>query len=125
MTSLDSTDAAKGSRESNWVIAGLCAIVASSILVEVCLTKFVSYKVYYHFVYAIISTVILSAGLAGTCVHLFPKRFGKEHPDPWSVVAKSAWLYAISLIVVTVLFCWLPQCYSPVAQRCNSRCRLD
>lgn len=95
-------------RESNWVIGGLCLIVASTILVEVCLTKFVSFKVYYHFVYAIISTVILSAGFAGTCVHSFSRAFGRDNPDPWNVSAKAALIYAVSLIVVTLLFCWLP-----------------
>jgi hypothetical protein len=95
-------------RETVWIIVGLCATVMSSIIVEVCLTKFVSYKVFYHYVYAIISTVVLSSGFAGTCVHLYSKRFGKDNSDPWKVASRSALLYAITLVAVVLAFCWLP-----------------
>jgi SAM-dependent methyltransferase len=108
MTTTAEPSSDQESRESNWVVAGLCLIVASSIVVEVCLTKFVSYKVYYHFVYAIISTVILSAGFAGTCIHLFPRRLGRENPDPWNLLSRASLAYALSLIAATLIFCILP-----------------
>ncbi len=108
MSTADPISPVKADTESRWAIAGLCLIVTSTILVEVCLTKFVSYKVFYHFVYAIISTVILSAGFAGTCVHLFSKALGKDNADPWNVSAKAAWIYGLTLILATVLFCWIP-----------------
>ncbi len=38
--------------------------------VEIILTKFIGYKVFYHFINLIITTVILSFGAAGTFLYL-------------------------------------------------------
>ena len=86
---------------------GFCAIAASLLLVEVTLTKFVSYKVNYHFVYAIVSTVILSSGLAGVFVHLFEAKLAKGNGS-WALSAKAAAVFSILLIISLVLFCWIP-----------------
>lgn len=105
----DSTSSSAALRRQDlFIIAGLCLITASGILVEVCLTKFIAYKVYHHFVYAIISTVILSSGFAGVWTCLFPKRFSEQNPRLWSEVANASFLYAVTLAIATVVFCWLP-----------------
>jgi len=75
---------------------------------EVTLTKFVSYKVYHHCVYAIISTVILSSGLAGTTIFLKPELLAKDDARCRSRMSVVCFLYAITLPLATLLFAWCP-----------------
>lgn len=89
-------------------ILGLCMIAMSSVLVEIALTKFISYKVFHHYVYAVISVVILSLGLAGTLVYLFPRLFGQDNEKSWARTAYCAAGYAITLPLSIVFFAWLP-----------------
>lgn len=89
-------------------ILGLCMIAMSSVLVEIALTKFISYKVFHHYVYAVISVVILSLGLAGTLVYLFPRLFGQDNEKSWARTAYCAAGYAITLPLAIVFFAWLP-----------------
>lgn len=105
---MTTSTAGLSARQSLWIIVGLCAISASTIIAELSLLKFVSYKVYYHFLHAIISVVILGLAGAGTYVYLKPKLFGQDNPDSWRRVAACAWAYAICLALSIVLFSWLP-----------------
>ncbi len=86
----------------------LCLIASSGIITEIALTKFVASKVYHHYVYGIISTVILSLGFAGSVVYLWPSLFGNDNPASWRRVAIATAIYAITLPLSVVLFAWLP-----------------
>lgn len=77
-------------------------------IVEIVLTKFIAFKVHHHYVFVIISTVILSFGTAGTALYLFPKVFLKPGKKVWGTSATCAGLYALLLPVAVLLFCWLP-----------------
>lgn len=102
-------DATSASASNNVpAILGLCMIAMSSVLVEIALTKFISYKVFHHYVYAVISVVILSLGLAGTFVYLFPRLFGQDNQKSWARTAYCAAGYAITLPLAIVFFAWLP-----------------
>ena len=74
--------------ESNWVIAGLFAIAASTLIVEIALTKFLAYKVFYHYSYAVISMVIFSFGAAGAVLYAF-RSTRMSMPSLWIVRAIS------------------------------------
>ncbi|MFA6209777.1 MAG: hypothetical protein WCT03_07070 [Candidatus Obscuribacterales bacterium] len=91
-------------QSSFWLICGLCAIAASTMIVEIVLTKFVGYKVYHHFIHLIISTVILSFGMAGAYLYLAPK----TQLNDWSAASREAALYSVLLAITVVLFCWMP-----------------
>lgn len=89
--------------KSVWLVCGLCAIAASTMIVEIVLTKFVGYKVYHHFIHLIISTVILSFGMAGAYLYLASKR-----ENDWQAASREAALYSLMLLLTVVLFCWMP-----------------
>lgn len=98
-----------GTRKKNiLIVVALCCLAFSSVLVEIALTKFVAYKVYHHCVYAIISTVILSSGLAGVFVFLNPRLFGADTAVAWSRTAKVALAYSILLPLSVLIFCACP-----------------
>ena len=67
--------------KSFWLVCGLCAIAASTMIVEIVLTKFVGYKVYHHFIHLIISTVILSFGMAGAYLYLARSLSHNSEPE--------------------------------------------
>jgi hypothetical protein len=115
---------------SVWILCGLCAIAASTMSVEIILTKFIGYKVFYHFINLIITMVILSFGAAGTFLYLKQtsqkststpdQTSDKSDPDllakaatqndrlQWQSASREAALYAVLLTVSIILFCWLP-----------------
>jgi len=107
-----------------WILCGLCSIAASTMMVEIILTKFIGYKVFYHFINLIITTVILSFGAAGTFLYL---KQAKTAPDAssepslsadgensrddsmqWHSAAREAALYSVLLTASILLFCWMP-----------------
>jgi hypothetical protein len=87
---------------------GLCAISASTLIVEILITKFLAYKLYHHFAYAVISMVILSFGAAGAFVFMQPKRLGFDDKSAWQRVSAAAALYSLSLVCSILFFCWMP-----------------
>ncbi|MBC7999412.1 MAG: hypothetical protein IAF58_15785 [Leptolyngbya sp.] len=115
---------------SAWILCGLCAIAASTMSVEIILTKFIGYKVFYHFINLIITMVILSFGAAGTYLYLkqadrksiadgeqadgsgatsqVAQGFDVSDRIQWQSAAKEAALYSVLLTVAILLFCWLP-----------------
>jgi hypothetical protein len=96
-------------RESAWIVVGLAAICTSHLVVEIALTKFLSYKVYHHYAYAVIATVVLALGAAGAYVHVRYARGGdRARPADFTPAARAATHYAISLCLSTILFCWIP-----------------
>ncbi len=97
-----------GGGERLWTAVALCALAASTMIVEIVLTKFIAFKVFHHYVFVIISTVILSFGTAGTCLYLFPNLFLKSGNDIWASSSKCALFYTLTLPLVLMLFCWLP-----------------
>lgn len=97
-----------GGSERLWTAVALCALAASTMLVEIVLTKFIAFKVFHHYVFVIISTVILSFGAAGTCLYLFPNLFLKRGNGVWATSSKCALIYTLTLPIVLVLFCWMP-----------------
>ncbi len=103
-----STESKSSQTSSVWLVCGLCAIAASTMIVEIVLTKFVGYKVYHHFIHLIISTVILSFGLAGAYLYLVPTRGADQIGSNWRSAAREAAIYSILLILTVILFCWLP-----------------
>lgn len=96
-----------------WILCGLCAIAASTMCVEIILTKFIGYKVFYHFINLIITTVILSFGAAGTFLYLKQpvansQSTVRDDRSEWQSAAREAALYSVLLIVSILLFCWMP-----------------
>lgn len=107
-----------------WILCGLCGIAASTMCVEIVLTKFVGYKVFYHFINLIITTVILSFGAAGTYLYLKQSKSDAGSVDAtesstdaapppathdeWKSAAREAALYSVLLIASILLFCWMP-----------------
>jgi SAM-dependent methyltransferase len=87
---------------------GLCAISASTLIVEILITKFLAYKLYHHFAYAVISMVILSFGAAGAFVFMQPKLLGFDQKSAWQRVSMAAALYSFSLVCSILFFCWMP-----------------
>ncbi|MBI1268704.1 MAG: hypothetical protein GC193_14880 [Cryomorphaceae bacterium] len=96
------------SSKSRFILIALCLIAFSGLLVEVTLTKFVAYKVYHHFVYAIVGTVILALGFSGAVVYMMPGKFGKDTRECWSNAAFAAFLSALTLPLSVLLFVWVP-----------------
>lgn len=95
-------------RASPWLLVGVFAVSASTLLVEVAITKFFSSKVHYHYTYVIISTVIFGFGVAGVYVFLRSRRLGKRADASWSWLSNMAAVYSIAIIVAVIVFCWLP-----------------
>ncbi len=117
---------------SAWILCGLCAIAASTMSVEIILTKFIGYKVFYHFINLIITMVILSFGAAGTFLYLKqtdrkkvaesdsddesqttssdikPQATDTDETIQWRSAAREAALYSVLLTASIILFCWLP-----------------
>jgi spermidine synthase len=98
----------QAAREGNSTLVALSAIAASTLIVEVCLTKFLSYKVFHHLTFAILSMVILSFGAAGILSYVKPKRFGLSTPDTFESAGFYAAAYAAVLCIVIPVFCFLP-----------------
>src|SRR5579862_3351834 len=95
-------------KESRGVLAGLIAISASTLIVEIGLTKFLSFKVYHNFSYAIIATTIFGLGLAGATLHAYPSLIDEGPIRSWRFAANCAAGYAITLLAGILLFCWMP-----------------
>lgn len=100
-------DASDG-RDSPWLLVGLVLIAASTLAVEVTLTKFFGYKVHHHYTYVIISTVIFSLGAAGVYVHLRSRSMGGGGESSWGWLSKMAAWYSITLLLAIVFFSWCP-----------------
>jgi len=107
-TSEQAAPAAHVKAESVAVIVGLCAISASTLLVEVCLTKFLGCKIFHHLSYAVLSMVILSFGASGAFVYMLPRLFASHGRQAWNSAWKAAALYAIFLALAIPFFCWFP-----------------
>ncbi len=107
-TSEPAAPAAHAKPESVAVIVGLCAISASTLLVEVCLTKFLGCKIFHHLSYAVLSMVILSFGASGAFVYMLPRLFPSQGRQAWNPAWKAAALYAIFLALAIPFFCWFP-----------------
>lgn len=103
------TNATDQERDANvGAILGMCAISCSTLILEIALTKFLSYKLYHHMTFAVLSVVILSFGAAGTISYLNPKFLKLLKPDCWAKAGVYAVFYAISTMIVVPLFCALP-----------------
>jgi hypothetical protein len=90
------------------VLVGLCAISMSTLIVEICLTKFLGIKLFYHFAYALLSMVVFSMALAGTYIYLKKGPLGEDTSEAWQQCSTAALLYAVSLPLAVAVFCWTP-----------------
>ncbi|MBU6452537.1 MAG: hypothetical protein KGS72_12200 [Cyanobacteria bacterium REEB67] len=99
---------AAGKPEHIGVMIGLCAISASTLIVEICLTKFLGCKIFHHLSYAVLSMVILSFGASGAFVYMLPRLFPGSGGEAWRPAWKAAALYAIFLGLAIPFFCWFP-----------------
>jgi len=90
------------------LIIGLCAIAASTMMVEVVLTKFIAFKVFHHLISIIISTVVLSFAASGTYLYMRPTAAGSPDGANWQAAAREAAAYSTSLILAILVFCWVP-----------------
>ncbi len=95
--------------ESRWVMVALFVIAASTLIVEIGLTKFLAYKVFYHYSYAVISMVIFSFGAAGAVLYVYglDKRTDASG-GPWQWVARTVSWYPVWLIGSILLFSYIP-----------------
>ncbi len=104
--------AAEKTGENVGSLIGLCAISASTLVVEIALTKFLGYKFFHHMTFAILSLVILSSGASGVLLYCFPKFFGFAADDGpkkrWDSTARAAAWYAIALALAIPAFCICP-----------------
>lgn len=89
-------------------LIGICLISASTLIVEIVLTKFLSFKLFHHMTFVVLSLVILSFGAAGILTYTNPKFFGLNKPSAYSKIAYYAVLYAITISLVIPLFAWFP-----------------
>lgn len=95
-------------REGNGPLIGLCFIAASTLIVEITLTKFLSSKLFHHMTFAVLSMVILMFGAAGILCFAFPKWLGLRKGRPFDAVGLYACWYAIALCVAVPVFCFCP-----------------
>jgi hypothetical protein len=89
-------------------LAGMFAISGSTLVLEIILTKFLSFKLYHHMTFAILSTVILSLGAAGILTYLRPRFLGLNSDKPWHVAGVASCLYAITIAIVIPYICLVP-----------------
>lgn len=94
--------------ESRLVLIALCAISMSTLIVEIALTKFVAYKVFHHYTYAILAMVIFSLGAAGVFVYLFPGLYQGDEGRGWRSLHRVTSAYPFALLGAILLFCWIP-----------------
>ncbi len=94
-------------KKNIWIIIGLGMISFGTIITELVLTKFIAYKLYHHFAYAIISLIMFSFGLAGVSVFLYKSKFGEDNNSHWLNSAQacfhSAWLQLVCLLIYCIL----------------------
>jgi hypothetical protein len=93
--------------KDRWMLVALAAISFATIITEIALTKFISYKLFYHFTYAIISLVMFSFGLAGVTVFLRPSKFGANSESHWWNAAQQAYSFSWTLCISVGLYCVL------------------
>ncbi len=91
-------------KNDNLVLLALGLISYASIVAELVLTKFISYKVYHHFAYAIISLLMFAFGLAGVIVYLFNKYFGNDSSKNWFNCSMAAVLGALLQLVLLIKY---------------------
>lgn len=91
-----------------FLLIALCAIAASTMLVEIVLVKFVAFKVFHHFINMIVSTVVLSFAAAGTYLYTRGGIENRSEELTWQAAARDAALYSTTLIAAVLLFCWVP-----------------
>lgn len=96
------------SQNAPTILLGLAAIAAATLITEIALTKFISYKLFYHYTYAIVSLVMFSFGLAGVSVFVKPQQYGSDQPEHWWRAAQQAWGFSCTLPAAIALFCLLP-----------------
>jgi hypothetical protein len=94
-------------KQDLFLLIALSAVAASTMFVEVVIIKFIAFKVFHHFVNIIVSTVVLSFGAAGTFLFMRTSA-GKPVQSDWQGAARDAAIYSVSLLLVVLLFCWLP-----------------
>lgn len=91
-----------------WLVVALCAIAASTMIVEIVLTKFVAFKVFHNFIGIIISTVVLSFSAAGTFLYMQSDKASARGAAGWKAASREAAIYALTLIASILIFCWIP-----------------
>ncbi|HKA23798.1 MAG TPA: hypothetical protein VKF80_02325 [Candidatus Eisenbacteria bacterium] len=85
---------------SPWVQAGLFAVTASLLLLEVSLTRVLSVVMWYHFAFFAISVALFGLAAAGLCVYLVPGWFTREK-------LATACFTAAALEAVSIPICYL------------------
>lgn len=107
MTSGNTDTQNTGSSQSVPLLIALCAVAASTMIVEIVIVKFVAFKVFHHFINIIVSTVVLSFAAAGT--FLYARSSTSDNPQKtWLKASREAALYSILLMVCVLVFCWMP-----------------
>ena len=66
-------------RPSRWVAAGLFAVTAALLLLEVSLTRILSVVMWYHFAFLAISVALFGLASGGMAVYLLPRLFSRRH----------------------------------------------
>jgi spermidine synthase len=62
----------------SWMAAGLGALTAATLLLEIVITRIFSVVLLYHFAFMAVSLALFGIGLAGIVVYLYPERFRRE-----------------------------------------------
>ncbi len=95
-------------KEGKGTLVALCALAASTLIVEITLTKFLSFKLWHHYTFAVLSMVILMFGASGIFCFAAPKWLGIKEDRPWDAVAAYATWYSITLCIAVIVFCVCP-----------------
>ena len=82
-------------------LAAIFLLAMSVLMIEVCLTRILSVLSWHHFAYLIISLALLGFGAAGS--YLTVSRKFREEADDSALLAKFAWLFAVTTAVTLMV----------------------
>ncbi len=88
-----------------WISLGLAFATASTLALEITLTRVFSVILWYHYGFMAISLALLGVGLAGVAVYIYPELFPRER-----AAATTAWcanLFAATSVAALLLFHWI------------------
>src|SRR5262249_32277066 len=94
---IDSPENLHASRLTVRVIAGVMAITASTLFLQIALTKFFSFRLWYHYAFMIISITMLGLSASSVALALRPGSRAKVTEDRTLVWA--AGLFGVSMLI--------------------------
>ena len=88
-----------------WISLGLAFATASTLALEITVTRLFSVILWYHYGFMAISLALLGVGLAGVAVYLYPELFPRERAA--ATTARCANLFAATSVAALLVFHWI------------------